>query len=202
MTADQLFQAIQTEGPDLAAGVPFSRRLDEFERRWPFVSRFGFAVPSREAIGAIRDFAGGGLILDVGSGAALWPFLLRSCGANVVATDPEFDGLSVCDTMEYLPLKIAVPFLSVERLEARQALAKYQPEVLMFIWPCYESSWPYEALKLYHGAKVVYVGEGEGGCTANDDFHRALADHWTIQQEVAIPRWFGIHDSVRLYTRK
>jgi len=70
------------------------------------------------------------------------------------------------------------------------------------------------------GEYVIFVGEGECGCTADDAFFELmevgcmqyLAELWggltmTVQEEwhlvetVDIPRWPEIHDSVQIYRR-
>jgi len=58
------------------------------------------------------------------------------------------------------------------------------------------------ALARYGGARIVYIGEGEGGCTGDDDFHAALAKQWKLAASYEIPQWDGVHDDVCVYVRR
>lgn len=58
----------------------------------------------------------------------------------------------------------------------------------------------HRALAAYAGSTVIYIGEGHGGCTANDAFFDALA-HWTVEREVELPQWWGVHDALTVYRR-
>ena len=51
------------------------------------------------------------------------------------------------------------------------------------------------------GDRLVYVGEGDGGCNASDAFFIELARAWTLTTEVEIPQWYGIHDYLQVYER-
>jgi hypothetical protein len=44
-----------------------------------------------------------------------------------------------------------------------------------------------QALARYGGARVIYIGEGESGCTGDDDFHAALAEQWKLASSCEIP---------------
>ena len=33
-------------------------------------------------------------------------------------------------------------------------------------------------LEHYTGQRLIYIGEGDGGCTADDQFHQMLEEHW------------------------
>lgn len=62
--------------------------------------------------------------------------------------------------------------------------------------------WPAQTLSLYRGNVVAYVGEGDGGCTADDAFHEILDQLWEEIEDHEIPQWWGIHDRLRIYKRK
>jgi hypothetical protein len=73
----------------------------------------------------------------------------------------------------------------------------------MFLcWPPYDTRMAEEALRAYAGNAVVYVGEGYGGCTANDAFHERLKADFECVYSVELPRWFGIHDHMTIWRRK
>ena len=64
------------------------------------------------------------------------------------------------------------------------------------------SSMAAESLATYKGDCLVYVGEGFGGCTADDDFFMSLDDGWELVKEIQILQWFGMHDTMMVYERK
>lgn len=66
------------------------------------------------------------------------------------------------------------------------------------------------------GRRVVYIGEGPGGCTAGPEFHALIGqgcDHWSDEpcecpeprwrevDDVSIPQWDGMHDHVWVFER-
>lgn len=79
----------------------------------------------------------------------------------------------------------------------------------------------YQALMAYEaagGKKVIYIGEGSGGCTAGPCFHARLGegcDHWGDEKPCkcpqprwaeidacALPQWEGIHDNLYVYEHR
>ena len=58
-----------------------------------------------------------------------------------------------------------------------------------------------DCLKYYQGDTVLYVGEGCGGCTGDDNFHERLEDEFELIEEMEIPQWNGIHDWLYHYSR-
>ena len=57
-------------------------------------------------------------------------------------------------------------------------------------------------LKYFKGKYVIYIGEGYGGCTADDLFHSELKNKYNLINEIYIPQWDGIHDSLYIYEKK
>jgi len=108
--------------------------------------------------------------------------------------------------------------------------AEHSNRALFLCWPPYATSFAYDCLKAYQGDTLIFVGEGSGGCTGDDDFFRLLDDHydqddddffrllgdhydqdddesdikaqWEEVECVTIPQWEGIHDYMTIYRRK
>lgn len=63
----------------------------------------------------------------------------------------------------------------LENLDALDSIEKYGDQVTHVIisWPPYDSPLGAEILKKARekGLGILYIGEGEGGCTADDEFH-------------------------------
>lgn len=72
----------------------------------------------------------------------------------------------------------------------------------MFVWPYMDESISTRVISIFKGNKVIYVGEGEGGCTATKGFFRILEHDYNKVSTVDIPQWVGLHDYVSLWERK
>ena len=51
------------------------------------------------------------------------------------------------------------------------------------------------------GTRIFYIGEGFGGCTGDDDFHKYLCDKFKEIKIVALPTFAGIHDALFIYEK-
>jgi hypothetical protein len=173
-----------------AAGI-----LDELTVRDQFVATFGFAILTRETIETLRQFEP---ILEVGSGSGYWSYELQQAGIDCIATDSHTGNYNVSNERHW-PWK--KKYTEVERLTATQAVRKYPGRTLLMVWPDYEVTWAYRALRAYTGKTVIYVGEGDGGCTADDKFHQYL-DCEFEERAVSIPKFWGIRDYLGIWTRK
>ncbi|KAA9007338.1 hypothetical protein F4V43_02305 [Paenibacillus spiritus] len=90
----------------------------------------------------------------------------------------------------------------VEQMDAIAAIEEYgnQIDILIMSWP-YMDDVAYRALRRLHevnsSAIVVYIGEGFGGCTANDNFFdhfEEIEDEYFNSVKNNYQRWFGIYD--------
>ena len=142
----------------------------------------------------IKGFLDGSLTLSIGAGVAINENFLQQLGSDIVASDlaPE--------------PRVASEGLGVEALDALAAVTRYpEREALFFCWPPYKASFAVDAIlkhKELTGSlplKVVYVGEGMGGCTADDAFHELLATTYELVSVIPCASSDGIDDSVYLY---
>jgi hypothetical protein len=188
--AEDLYEQIRHEGPSFypASSWDHFGCHDDYTRRGAFVKRYAWALPSMDAIHDIVRFAAGSAILEIGAGSGLWAALLQMEGVSVIATDSE---------------PWAETYTKVERLDVAESLAAYpETEVLMLCWPPYGEPVATLALAAFTGKRLVYIGEGNGGCTGDDTFHALLEEFWTLENDGAvIPQWPGLHDALYLYRR-
>jgi hypothetical protein len=159
-----------------------------------FRSNFSFAIPSILAVNEICAFAGSEQILEVCSGLGLWASLIQANGGRIIPTD----SFTSHGTNPYKT------FLPVIDMDAVMAVNQFTTGVLMMSWPSYGDSFAVNALQAFKGDKFVYIGEGQGGCTANDDFFELLENEWDFDWDnrIDIPTWHHINDCICLYTRK
>lgn len=172
-------------------------------KRRELVQRYAWSIPTEEALAAV---AAHGPVLDPMAGSGYWVRLLQNRGVDAVATDmlpPESVGGNHYHNQDGNP---GFEWTTVEQMRAVQAVRKYGRGRSLFLsWPPYDDSNGHHAVcahKAVGGSVVIYVGEGPGGCTGDDAFHRLLDDAYEVVQEVAIPQWPGIHDRLTVYRRR
>lgn len=162
---------------------------DMYQWRMPLVTRYSWAIPNEAALSAL---AGLGSIVEIGAGLGYWTSLLQQRGVDVVAYDAEPEGNKWCKGTAWCDVLVGGP----------EKAAEHSDRALFLCWPPFEDPMASQALQYYQGQTVAYIGEGSGGCTADDAFHAALRQDWTLTAEVEIPQWVGMHDSLMIYTRK
>ena len=196
MTNEYLEALADWPSNDLVSGYQRSPRYgmfgvrDELSRH-DMVDRYGWAIPTDEAVAAI---AAHGPIVEIGAGRGFWAYLLRKAGADVVADDIRPRGGS-----HWHP-EHREPWTPVAYGGVRKA-ADHPDRTLFLCWPPYNRPMARGALRRYRGDTVAYVGEGPGGCTGDDAFHDALEADWSEVERVDLPQWLGIHDDLTIYRR-
>lgn len=115
-------------------------------------------VPDDNALNVIEQHTSG-VVVELGAGRGYWAWLLQQRGAvKVFASD------------------ISPPkktFTKVDPIPAH--LVQPKPDDTLFICaPSYGDTWPYEAAKAFLGETIIYVGEGSGGCDAEEFFHSVI----------------------------
>jgi hypothetical protein len=176
-----------------------NRRLvsDYYEKDY-FTNQYGWSVPTQEAINDLKEFVGSDTVLEVGSGHGMWAKLMQEAQINVRATDY----LSGKGSKVYLGRERDKFFTDIEDISGKEAVQKYNTNIIMMSWPPCDDPLAFDVLSIFKGNKLIFVGEGKGGCTANSDFFQLLDKNWTLVKEIDIPKWAGIHDRLYLYERK
>lgn len=170
---------------------PFDTFGSQYNDRINFVRKYAWAVPDQAALQAIADC---GKIVEIGAGTGYWAHLLREMGVDVVAFDKAPYENGWCNNI----------WTEIERGGPEEA-GKHPDRTLFLCWPPYAQPMAADTLRHYTnagGKQVVYVGEGFGGCTGDDDFHEMLDRDYKFVCSVHIPRWFGMNDSLKVYRRR
>lgn len=157
------------------------------------VKTFAFAVPSANAIKAIRELDTP--IVEIGAGGGYWASLLRQVGVTVIAVDKE-------------PWEATWTPVVLGNHQTALDIACGLPNPALFMcWPPYGAEWPERALKHWRGDTLIHVGE-HFGCTARDGFYARLPVEideekhgWTLTREISIPQWYGARDYMSIYKR-
>lgn len=175
--------------------------LEAFYFREAFTHMNIWGMPCEEAIKALTLKLRGKQVLEVMAGCGYLAHLLSQAGVNIVATDECPDQAWKRPSHKK---QVLHNFSFVEPLGALEALKKYDgSDTVIMSWPPYDQPDAYKvATNLKKGQTLIYVGEGAGGCTGDDQFHECLREKF-IELEWEIP-WFKfphIHDSLRVYKK-
>jgi hypothetical protein len=175
----------------------FQDDLVRMRRRQRLTHEYAWAIPTEPVV---RTLATLSPICDLGCGTGYWANLLAQTGAQVIAVDaipPRGDANRWHHTKEGATIQRWAPIITAAAEEFEVPI----DAALMLCWPPYDSSMADVALRRYRGDRVIYVGEGCGGCTGDDAFHDRLVANWILVAEHQIPQWSGVHDSVSVYRR-
>lgn len=173
-------------------------------RRDRFCAEYAWAIPTEPILHRLAELSP---ICDLGCGTGYWASLLAKAGAEVLAVDaqPPLQGDNIWHRAEKagIPRRAATIRHYVDVVVGDAATYDVPPShALMLCWPPYDDPMAATALARYRGDRVIYVGESGGGCTADDAFHEALAEHWHQTTYYEIPQWPGLHDAVHVYERR
>lgn len=184
---DQFLKLFNEPFPDLLRC--YTRELGSvFETREKMCVEFAFAVPDQAALSLIQEHAPFGLV-EVGAGTGYWASLLSQMGVDIIAIDNRSTHFGVGHGRWFPVVDRDLESIGSER-------------TLFLCWPNYLDPMATDCLKTYRGKTLVYIGEREGGCTANDEFFSILNQEWGQVEEHSIPQWPGIHDYLTIHTRK
>ena len=150
--------------------------------------KYGFSLISQETIDVIKKYDP---ILEIAAGTGYISKMLFDNRVDVIATE--------LGTKKY-EFEVGSLF-KIEELEARDAIEKYLDRNILLSWPCYHGLWSELFLPLIKNQYLIYIGEGDGGCCATDEFFSILNKEFRIIEEFSIPKFFGIHDYLTVYKR-
>lgn len=180
------------EVEDIIRKQPFMVR---YKFRQEYIGRFGFALPCREWVRTMVKLRLP--IVSVGCGTGYLERLLRNAGVSMLATDlhaPQ-NGKN-----RYNPSWPA--YLPVVSRGGVAAVTRYPERAVLMSWPTYGGVWAYNTAKAMRpGSVLIYIGEGENGCTACDKFHSLLDRKFEEVKQVGIPQFDGIHDHCWIYRK-
>jgi len=165
--------------------------------RTELVQKYSWAIPNNEAIQFLAKL----FLVEIGAGRGYWAHLINEVGGDIVAYD------------KYVKKGKVKVFQALDWVETYYPIAKgsyeagelHSDRTLFLCWPPYNTSMAYDCLNTYlksGGKQIVYIGEGDGGCTADDDFHNLLLDQMTLEKEIKIPQWRGVWDTLEFWVKK
>lgn len=169
-----------------------------FQTRFKAVGEYGFAIPSEEALRMIAKYSPKGLV-EIGAGNGYYAGLLRKIGVDpVLAFDPTRYPSDAKGAFAFKKMWSPVDYGTHEVLET---LPGAEDLTLFICWPG-KGHWVSEALRKYKGKTFIYIGEGFGGNTADEEFFGVLDKGWEKVDGCWSPQWYGFHDLLCVFSRK
>jgi hypothetical protein len=166
-----------------------------YSARRELVKCYAWAVPDDGALDAIATLEIP--VVEIGAGLGYWRSLLAARGVRGLAFDREPGQNFWCE---------GTPFTEVYPGDHRalEHFARWHKgsHALMLCWPPM-SDMAAECVKAFQGDTLIYVGEDEGGCTADDDFFELVREGtpWENVATIDIPQWPGVHDRLWIWRR-
>lgn len=179
---------------------------DRYSLRQKLVRQFAWAIPTKSVVNSIAGHLAKmevKTLVSIGAGTGFWEHMLeksqyKPSDCEVVAYDlnPPV-GDEGCN-----PYRHVQQFMCIDPGGPEKAAEHGEDSALFLSWPPYAEPMAADSLRNFVGKMVVFVGEGRGGCTGDDEFHEMLSAEWEEADWLEIPRWYGINDHVTVYTRK
>jgi len=180
----------------LAAPRELWPALDFEERRRELSSLFSWGVPNERALEVLATQAP---LVECGAGMGYWSALLKARGVDVLAYDAAPpDGESANAYHRFT----RQPWTPIEKEDSLVAARRHRDRTLVLCWPPFDDDRAsYAVLRAYRGERLVYIGERGEGVTASVRFHRELALNWSLEEEVRLPNWPRLRDTLTVYRR-
>jgi hypothetical protein len=164
----------------------------DWATRQQLVRAFSWAIPDERALSLIAKH---GPIVEIGAGLGYWAALLEARGVEVVAYD---DG----SWNELLKIGNPYRYWTEVLTGSHEVLSRHQDHTLFLCWPPFDTEMAADALAAYEGDTLIYIGEGEGGCTGTKAFFAHLEEGRRGPEEIhRLPRYMGMRDALYIYRR-
>lgn len=160
--------------------------ISDFHLREQHVRQYGFISVSPELANALKSYCCGSIV-EVMAGTGHLSAALRAAGVALRSTD-DFSWHNARNWATYT---------EVEKLDAVQAASNV--DTVIMVWPYMDSTAYRVAQAMKSGAALLYCGESEGGCTANEEFFELMLtwsgdDQFDRLINAHHHRWAGLHD--------
>lgn len=169
--------------------------------------KYAWAIPDPDSLRFVAQ-ALSPKAIEIGAGTGYWASLLTQLGVDMLCYDlnpPQHTGHnnyhSPRNEQGTALLGITRDIFFDVRAGNHLMAANYPDRTLFLCWPPYDNDMAYNALQAYTGKRLVYIGEDEGGCTADEAFFTLLSEAWHIVDEHIPVQWSGIHDIIQVYER-
>lgn len=169
------------------------RAVLRYVSRTELVKKYSWCVTDPDSVEFVFDHARG-RIVDPMAGTGYWSYLLSQMGVQCFAYDlKQGQNTGHRSADEHFP---------IIQGEAGQTVMAHDDCTLFLCWPPYDDPAGYAALSNYGGNRVIYIGEGDSGCTGDDKFHKLLDKEWGLVDTHKPMQWWGLHDWIYVYAQE
>ena len=168
--------------------------------------KYGFVVLGYEMLNHLANFCknNGNRILSIMSGSCSLEKELFKRGVNIICTDDN----SWSKNYENFDINKTDIDMKKYQYDCVEAIKQFGDEVdfILCSWPPYAEKMAYDALiemRNHKHLKMIYIGENEYGCTADDNFFEAIkysnlmnTDKKFIKAMNSFIQWYGLHDDL------
>ena len=166
--------------------------LNDWETQDSFRHGTSWHLPSEDLIATLVEH---GPILSVGAGYGYTESLALEKGADLIATD-----IAPNDKNQWC--REGKVLCKIEEMDAVEAIRRWPDRNVFMAWPPYDTPMAHEVAEaMLPGRILIYVGEGESGCTGDHAFFKKLDEDFEEIAEIDIASWFGIYDRCRVYKK-
>lgn len=165
-------------------------------------ARYAWTIPHPDTVAFIAAHARG-QVIDPIAGTGYWCYLLGQAGVDCQASDLYPHGGTVSPEDGITRHQEHPSFVAVAQADAVEAVTVAHPaRTLLLSWPPYGDPLAEQVLRAYGGERVIFIGEGEGGCTGTDEFFAMLIKDFDVVAAHIPVQYFGLHDTVTVWDRK
>lgn len=176
---------------------PFSI-TSNIDIRTSYIQRCGYSIVTKELVDALKPYCKGNVV-EVGSGSGWLAAHLRQAGVK----------MSCYDNRSWNVYKTLTPHTAI--IEGDGPANVRKADTVIMSWPDYNTPFAKRVIdSMSCGARLLYCGEDEDGCTGDKMFHYTLAKSWEENKEFgielkAIHKVFNslhyIHDNWKMFTK-
>lgn len=188
-------------------GLPFDTMFSSYKQRQEWTEKGMWAFVSWRWVNPLAVWIGKRKCLEVMAGCGWLSLALMARVVDVKATDDMSWHTHEINKEKWEHVT------EVEKLDAIEAVKKYGKEVdfVIMSWPPYNENIGYRVLREMNrqnkNAKMIYIGERLGGCTADDEFFQhfeEIEDAGFNEAANKFQSWKWLHDSLILgkYVKK
>jgi hypothetical protein len=173
--------------------------ISRFQLRAESLEKYSYAIPDQEAIEALVEYSP---VVEIGCGLGYWAHLVQQAGGEISPYDINVNDEGLVKL--YRRDTYVKPYTEVFK-GGSEVLEQHADKTLFLCWPPYDESMAYVASQTYlnnGGKTIIYVGEGNGGCTGDDQFHELLEERMERVKSIYIPVWDSIHDRMEIWRVK
>ena len=165
--------------------------------RHDLVDQYAWTITDPATVAFVAEHAGP-RVLDPLAGTGYWAHLLGQHGVDVHASDlnpPGSDGNHWH--------RAGVTYAPIEADDAVDSTRAHgHNRTLLLSWPPYDNPLGWDIVHAYQGDRIVYIGEGWGGCCGDDGMFRLFECDWVEVARHAPVQYMGMHDFVTVYDRR